>query len=407
MRGRSNKFVVGLFVGALLVGSSFMPAGGAENKVNLGSFVGQAGSHAVRISIGDIDLTVGGGESNAGYKRTQNSPIKLLDQLAKATSRGVVIPGLADSHVTCEPPKMADEVTALSAPEALEPLLSLDLGMATCALGGMKDLPKAEHTAGEVLAEIRLTDTVVNSVPQLNEFLNTLQGSLTPLPAAVRGQANTVIDAIQERLSSQPLLQIRVAPNRGTVTSSGSGISSVSPGRAVVIDVLGGVLEVELAVGEAVASVVNGKPTATADVAFAHVKALNILTPDPDDALIDQKISAPQDLTVLAGTPLETKIATERGLTSTACEGALARNDACASATADAVALSLLTDPLPNIGVELVHTEVLAAGNFGSPVVKKTSSPVLPKTGADGAGVVAGGLGLAFVGLTLRRRLMR
>src|SRR5688572_16008646 len=182
MRGRSNKFVVGLFVGALLVGSSFMPAGGAENKVNLGSFVGQAGSHAVRISIGDIDLTVGGGESNAGYKRSQNSPVKLLDQLAKATSRGVVIPGLADSQVSCEPPKMADEVTALSAPEVLEPLLSLDLGMATCALGGMKDLPKAEHTAGEVLAEIRLTDTVVDSVPQLNEFLNTLQGSLTPLP---------------------------------------------------------------------------------------------------------------------------------------------------------------------------------------------------------------------------------
>jgi LPXTG-motif cell wall-anchored protein len=406
MRRRASRLLIGGFVLALLAGSSFMPAGGAEKKVNLGSFVGQAGSHAVRISIGDIELTVGGGQSDAAYKRTQNSPIKLGDQLAKAVSRGVVIPGLADSQVSCEPPKLADEVTALSVPEALAPVLSLDLGMASCALGGVKGLPTAEHAAGEVLAEIRLTETVVNSVPQVNEFLNTLQGSLTPLPEAVRGQVNSVIDALQERLASQPLLQIRVAPNRGNVTSTSGGISSLSPGRAVVIDVLGGVLEVELAVGEAVASVADGKPTAAADVAFAHVKALNILTPDPDDALIDQKISAPQDLHLLAGTPLETIIATERGLTSTACSGALASNDACASATADAVALSLLADPLPNIGVELVHTEVLAAGNFGSPVVKK-ATPVLPKTGAGTTGVVFGGLGLAVVGLGLRRRFLR
>ena len=153
MRTRTSRLLVGGFVVALLAGSSFMPAGSAENKVNLGSFIGQAGSHAVKISIGDIELAVGGGESNAGYKRTQNSPIKVLDQLAKAVSRGVVIPGLADSHVSCEPPTLADEVTALSTPEALEPLLSLDLGMATCALGGMKGLPTAEHAAGEVLAD--------------------------------------------------------------------------------------------------------------------------------------------------------------------------------------------------------------------------------------------------------------
>ena len=73
------------------------------------------------------------------------------------------------------------------------------------------------------------------------------------------------------------------------MTSTSGGISSLAPGRAVVIDVLGGVLEVELAVGEAIASVADGKPKASADVVFAHVKALNILTPDPDDALIETK----------------------------------------------------------------------------------------------------------------------
>ncbi len=391
-------------VGVMLTAWSVLPAGGAE-KVNLGSFVGAAGSHAVKISIGDLDLTIGGGESRAGYERVQRSPVQILDKLAKATARGVVIPGLADTSVSCAPPKLTDEVTALATPEALAPLLTLKVGMASCALG-MGGLPKANHGAGEVLAEIRLTQTVVDSVPQVNEFLDTLQSSLGPLPEAARSQVNTVIDAIQARLESQPLVQIRVAPNSGTVTSTTPGISSVSPGSAVIVDVLGGVLRLEIAVASTVASLKDGNPTASADVSFVRVKALNILTPDPDDALIDQKISAPQNLNILQGTPLQTSISTERGVASTACEGELSTFDACAKGTADAVALSLLSDPLPNIGVELVHTEVLAAGNFGAPGQKKTG-PVLPKTGAGAAGVVFGGVALAFGGLSLRRRLAR
>lgn len=389
-----------------MVGSSYLPASGAPKALNLGSFAGEAGSTAVRISIGDIEVTVGGGQSGAQYERKQNSPIQVLGQLARSTARGLVIPGLADSQVSCAPPKLADEVTALSTPDALEPLLSLNLGLASCVLGGMDDLPTAEHVAGEAIAEIRLTETVVDAVPQLNEFLDTLQGSLAPLPEAVRGQVNSVVDAIQERLGSQPLLRLSVAPNRGSVTSSIGGIASVSPGTAVTLDVLGGVLQIDLAVAESLASITDGKPSASAEVAFARVRALNLLTADPDDALIDQRISAPQDLTILAGTPLETVIATERGLTSTACEGALARNDACASATGDAVALSLLSDPLPNIGVELVHTEVLAAGNFAEPVAEQ-STPALPKTGAGAASAVLSGAVVAFVGLGLRRRLVR
>lgn len=405
MNTRVMRCVVAFVMGVLLTATSVLPAQGAD-KVNLGTFTGVAGSHAVKISIGDIDVTVGGGESRASYERVQRSPVQILDKVAKADARGVFIPGLADTSASCAPPKLVDEVTALATPEALAPLLSLKAGLASCELA-MGTLPKADHSAGEVLAEIRLTQSIVQNVPQLNEFLDTLQGSLAPLPEAARGQVNSVIDAIQQRLESQPLLQVRVAPNSGTVTSTTPGITSVSPGSAVVVDVLGGVLQLEIAVAETAASLVDGKPRATADVSFVRVKALNILTPDPDDALIDQRISAPQNLSILQGTPLETSIATERGIASTACEGGLAAYDACAKGTADAVALSLLSAPLPNIGVELVHTEVLAAGNFAGPGAKKTTNPVLPKTGAGAAGVVFGGLGLAFGGFALRRRLIR
>ena len=405
MRKRAGSYLVAMAVGLLLVGASVLPAGGAEPKENLGNFTGAAGSHAVKITIGDLTLTVGGGESRASYERVKRSPIQILDKVAKAAAKGIVIPGLADTTVACAPPKMKDEVTALETPAELAPLLSLKLGMAGCALS-TAELPKADHLAGEVLAEIRLTQTVVDSVPQLNEFLDTLQGALAPLPEAARGQVNSLIDAIQAQLSSQPLVRISVAPNRGTVTSTSRGIGSVAPGTAVIVDVLGGVLRLEVAVAEAAASIVDGKPVASSDVAFVHVKALNILTPDPADALIDQRISAPQDLTLLEGTPLQTSIATERGLTSTSCDGALSSYTACARSTADAVALSLLAAPLPNIGVELVHTEVLSAGSFGS-VPASSSTPVLPKTGAGVAGVVAGGAALAFGAIGLRRRLVR
>jgi LPXTG-motif cell wall-anchored protein len=404
MRKRISTYLIAFFVGVLLVGS-VLPAGGAEKELNLGSFVGAAGSHAVKISIGDLVLTVGGGESRAGYARVRRSPIQILDKIAKADARGIVIPGVVNTSVSCSPPKLSDEITALETPEALEPLLSAKVGLASCALG-LGSLPTADHAAGEVLAEVRLTETVVDSVPQVNEFLDTLRGALAPLPESTRGQVSSVIGAIQAQLASQPLLRISVAPNHGTVTSTTPGISSVAPGTAVTIDVLGGVLKIDIAVAEAAASIVDGKPAAAADVAFVHVKALNILTPDPDDALIDQRITAPQDLSILDGTPLATSIATERGVTDTSCAGDLARFDACAKATADAVALSLLASPLPNIGVELVHTEVLAAGNLDDPAVKRTD-PVLPKTGAGVASAMIAGLSLAFGGLGLRRRLTR
>ncbi len=406
MRKRIGTYVVAFVAGVVLVGSSVMPAGSAEPSKNLGSFVGAAGSHALKITIGDIELFVGGGESRAGYARVRHSPIQILDKVAKANARGVVIPGLADTGVACAPPTLSDEEAAISTPEALAPLLTAKVGLASCNLT-LGSLPKADHAAGEVLAEIHLTDTVVNSVPDVNSFLGTLEGVLTPLPESLRGQVSSVIDAIQSKLSSAPLVRISVAPNHGTVTSTTPGITSVAPGTAVTIDVLGGVLKVEIALAKAVASLSDGKPEAVADVGLVHIRALNILTPDSDDALIDQTITAPQDFSILQGTPLATSIATERGITDTTCAGDLARFDACAKSTADAVALNLLAAPLPNVGVELVHTEVLAAGNFQGPGATKTDKPVLPRTGAGVATAVIGGLGLAVGGFGLRRRLVR
>src|SRR5205823_4307471 len=148
-------------------------------------------------------------------------------------------------------------------------------------------------------------------------------GQLGSLPADVRDRANNVIAAIKAKLASDPVLDIRVAPNSGKVLAAKTGIASASPGTALSLNLLGGVIQIEIAVAEATAKIVDGVPHATSEVALVHLKALDITTADPNDALIDQKISAPQSLSILQGTPLATSIATERGTTSTKCSGAV------------------------------------------------------------------------------------
>jgi len=398
-----SKLVAACFAAVLILGTG--TAGAAAKTQHVSDFTGAASSHAVRITVGNIEITVGGGQSNAAYQSVDGSTVTIRNVRADAHSNGLVIPGVIDSHVACVPPKLTDSLVALTTPASLAPILTAKLGAADCAIS-VANLPHANHSAGEVDAAITLTQSLVGDVSAVDSVLGTIQDQLGSLPAEVRTQANSVIDAIKARLASNPLLTIHVAPNSGVVTSTATGISSVSPGTAVSLDLLGGVIQIQIAVAEAAAKIVNGVPQATAKVALVHLKALNILTPDPNDALIDQNISAPQNLSILQGTPLATSIATERGTTSTLCDGPVKGFSACASSVADAVALRMLASPLPTIGVDLVHTQVLAATKLGTHTTN-TSSPSLPRTGAAAGATVLAGLVLAGGALLARRFVVR
>jgi hypothetical protein len=395
----SRKLFAAVFAAVFLVGTG---TAGASTQ-NLSDFTCAAASHAVRITVGDLEITVGGGQSNAAYQRIEGSDVTIRNVRADAKSNGLLIPGVADSKVACVPPKLTDSLTALATPPSLAPILTAKLGAADCAIS-VKNLPKADHSAGLVDASITLTQSLVGNVDAVDSLLETVQAQLPSLPDDVQSRANNLINEIKARLASNPVLQIQVAPNSGVVSSTIAGITSSSPGTAVTLNLLGGVIQIQIAVAEATARVINGVPHATAETALVHLKALDITTPDPNDALIDQKISAPQSLSVLQGTPLATSIVTERGSTNTSCSGTLSAFDKCASGVADAVALRMLASPLPTIGVDLVHTQVLAAAKFDT---RKTSSttPALPKTGASGT--VLGGLLLAAGALTVRRFVVR
>jgi hypothetical protein len=391
-----------LFAAALVAGTG--TAGAAARTQQTADFTGAASSHAVRITVGNIEVTVGGGQSNAAYQRVQGSTVTIRNTRADAHSNGLVIPGVIDSHVACVPPKLTDSLVAIATPPELQPVLSARLGAADCAIS-VRDLPTAGHSAGEIDASITLTQSIVGDVSAVNSVLGTVQDQLGSLPPDVRAQASNVIDAIKAKLASDPVLDIKVAPNSGTVTSTADGIESASPGTAVTLSLLGGVIQIDIAVADSAAKIVDGKPEATSKVSLVHIKALDITTPDPNDALIDETITAPQSLSVLQGTPLETSIATERGTTSTLCDGPVKGYTACASGTADAVSLRMLASPLPTIGIDLVHTQALAATKTSTQT--STSSPSLPRTGAAAGATVLGGLALAGGALAVRRFVTR
>jgi LPXTG-motif cell wall-anchored protein len=390
---------IAVFCAVLFVLSAAGTAGAKTTTQHITDFTGNASSHAVRITVGDLVVTVGGGTSNAAYQRAGD----IRNRRADAKGNGIVIPGLADTRVACVPPKLTDSLVGLATPKSLEPVLTAKIDATNCAVS-VANLPTASHASGEIDAAITLTQSLVGNVSAVNDVLSSVQSQLGSLPEPVRDHATNVISAIKDKLASDPVLEIKVAPNSGTVDATKSGIASASPGRAVTLSLLGGVIQIEIAVADASAAIVDGKPKASADVAFVHVKALDITTADPGDAIIDQKITAPQNLSILSGTPLQTSITTERGVTSSTCSGGLKGFSVCSSAVADAVSLKLLAAPLPTIGVDLVHTQALAAAKFGT---KTRTDPTLPKTGAGMLATIVGGLVLAGGALAIRRRFAR
>lgn len=449
---------------AALMLASVLPAGAAEKTVtDTGSFAAQAASSALRIRIGDTEITLAGGDSAASYERSRTDVLRLKvddrflaacgagavpvpggdvcvsrtalraagfphadadtilgDELvdagfasytpadpilairgqdASATARGLVLPGLAAAEAVCSASKLVDDVTGISIPDALAPIVSGTIASASCRVD-LDGLPDAANSSGEIALDLNLTKTLVDSSTDLNDALDTIQEGLGSLPPEVSGPVNNAIDAIRDELDSHPLVSIRIAPTRGFVDADDAGIDSGAPGVAVRITVLGGLLEIEVGLARTAAEITDGVPEAVAETAFVRVKALNVTTADPDDAIISEEIAAPQDLDLLGGTPLATSIATSRGITSTTCPPDSGFT-ACASATGDAVSLRTLADPLPTVSVELMHSESLAAARF----TKVAAAPVLPATGAVAGSTALAGLGLAVGALLIRRWL--
>ena len=329
---------------------------------------------------------------------------QLAGQSANADSAGLIIPNLAQGTASCEGTAQ-QSATGLSIPDPLTAVLAGDLGIASCDTVG-SGFPSVTHGSGEADLAVTLNNTLIDNVPLLNDALDTIQDQLAPLgPTA--DPVNSAIDAIQAELTAEPLLTISVAPSGGAIVGSGEGFDTDAQSVAVTLSVLGGILEVTVGTAEVEAAILDRAATADAGSTFASVRALNILTPDPDDTLIDQEIQGPsQDLPILEGTLLESLI--RIGAQDTAITNCPASGGGSCSALASASTLSIdlfrgASSALPNIQIELAAASAEVGAVFAAQA-NLPDLPVLPRTGAAALPTLFLGGGLVGLAAIVRRR---
>ncbi|HVL82298.1 MAG TPA: hypothetical protein VM840_11990 [Actinomycetota bacterium] len=344
------------------------------------------------------------GNRLAGFTTGGSTPAANPQGLARST--GIVIPNLAKAEASCDgrtgTQNISDQKTALPLPAPLAPVLTGGIGLASCDLvreaGGSTAYPALRQTFGEVAVDVTATQTLVKSVPAVNQVLDTVEG-LAPAPV------RDIVSTLQAQLDAAPLVAVRVAPGEELISTSDTGVSAKSVSGDVVIDVLGGVAEIRVSQARSEASVLGGTASATGDCAFVDVKVLNLLTVEPSD-YITQRVACPsQNLTLLSGLPAP--IGDALAITIQTGQVATTQGAHSAQATSSVLSISLFNSPLPPVRVQLASSGAFAqvtpgkvSNNPGFPAV------ALPKTGPFAAATA--GLGLTILGLAgyVRRRLV-
>lgn len=339
-------------------------------------------------------------DSQLGVKPNESTAPANPQGLGRATT--ALVPGVLDSSATCDARTGGGDInqqdTALTVPAPLSPVVTGNIGKSTCSVlrgGSSKALPTLNQAWGEVHLNVTASQTVVDSVPAVQDVLSNVSGSV---PEPVR----TLLAAINENLDAAPLVTVDVAKGNQTVSASESGVVSTSVAGDVLVDVLGGIAQIAVSRSNSSASVTGAGPAAEAVCSIATVKVVNFTTPDPTD-YIEQNVGCPnQKLTLLegvAGVGDALRVALQTGVTnkSTDCSNGLCK----ASAGATVLTLELLSDPLPRVTLKIASTDTYAQVSNQT----KSSAVALPVTGAGAARTIAVGVGVAVLALASRRRL--
>lgn len=347
----------------------------------------------------------------------QLDPISETDELGdlgvSSSAAGLLLPGAggAQGDAACDTETTEDSGLGGSLPEGLEPVITGDIGIASCQTSSDR-FPFAKHASGEANLAVTLTQTLVDD-DRLSQGLDEIQAGLGQLPAELSDPVNNVIDAIRAELSAHPLATIDVAPNSGELVASEEGIVGTAGAVAVDLNVLGGILEIQIGTADTQASILNETPAASASAGNVTVcvKALNILQPGEDpiiDRCLEQDLTTGEPVTILEGTPLQTTIgvlsATEKA---PSCEvGGDGIKTCQASAQAAALSLSLLEgEQLPTISVDLAGAGTQVVASFET--ANTQSFLPLARTGAANLPTIFAGSGLIALAALVRRRFGR
>jgi hypothetical protein len=361
----------------------------------------------------------------------------------------------------------AQECATPATPAALASVLSLAVACGAASATVQNGLPKAvgtgtvfdlDVTANNLLNQIEAATPSPLDLASLKPVLDPLLGTIDTINKTVDnldGPGNTVPDLAVDntladllaRLQSTKTLDVRVGASKSEVIADGNLVTSTAISEGGVISLLpvtlpmaDGSLQtkplVEIVIGSAKAVSVYDRVAGTSKASFDPAivtirvntpttdalsgKVLNIdlreikITPDLSvlpttvaAAVVTKCADAPNEFCVLAGTPLETRIAVASGRTITNADGSV-------GAVADAVKVHALKNigatvaPL-NGGVllQLAHAEAGVGGRAAEFVtVALPDIPrELPRTGGTPWMPMIGVVGLALAVLT--RRVVR
>lgn len=452
---RAIRRVGGMAVAGLLL-SSFVggPAASAQTTETSApeTYLGSAAGQALVLKIG------GNGISAGNSSASLDSTLKAVAEGIGSLNTGVLpIGGTTPvrAAVTGDNTRDAKALTCATpaVPAPLNTLLAVGAACGSALAEVQNGLPKAVGT-GSVM-DLDLTANTVLSTP-----INTLQPVLTPVLGTIDTINKTVdqlaapvpdlklddsLTTLLDALKSTKTLDLRVGDSVSQVVSTGDTVTSTATAAGGVISLLpvslpladGTVVVkpiVEIVIGSSRASAVYNRAGGVSSGSFdPAIVTVRINLPTTDElgkvtginfqeikvapnlqalpvaaALAAPCADAPNEICVLAGTPLETRIAIASGRTFTNPDG-----------TVGAVADAVKVHALKNIGtlvsalnggilLELAHTE---AGVGGKPaqfveVALPEIPRSLPRTGGTPWLPIAGVAGLAMAFLT-RRAIVR
>ncbi len=373
------------------------------------------------VSVGIESLTAAGLATMVPMAESSN----VNGQAAQADLTGLLVPNISEATARCDAATPTASEVTVPVPDPLKPVIDGHLAFARCSASD-EGFTSVLHETGEAVLDVTLNETLVDNVPLLNDTVDSLQETITPLPEAVRNPVDNALENVQTRLNAQPVVKVRVAPTSGELTGQVAGVASTAVSRGVTIDVLplqdlpigqmDGIAQITVGEAKASAAVVDGKPVAANDVAVVRVKVLNLTVPDADDVLLDFTLPlVATDTTILEDTPLQSTIKVANAPTPVEeCKSAAGgARDCVANAQAQSLTISIFdpvlangtANPLPNVTLQLASAGANAQEQFRPiPVSNPLPATELPRTGPLPLATMLGGAIMALGALAARRR---